>query len=86
MKIDPNAPAYPFPTTDQNGASVTGGPWAAAPGMSIRAYIAAKIMAGMATRGVFTVGDKRIDSWEKYAAQARVAADALIAELNKEAK
>ena len=39
--IDDGGPAFPFPTTE-NGTSITAGPWAAVPGMSLRDYLAAK--------------------------------------------
>ena len=87
--IDPNAPAFPFPTTTD---SVTAGPWAAAPGLSIRAYFAAMAMQGF----VSAFADKSVsramsasakDSDREVPQEIAVCsielADALIAELAK---
>ena len=65
MKIDPNAPAYPMPDRDHYG-------------LTIRAEIAARIMAGL-------YSDVAIAGTHKGLAENAVqAADALIAALNQE--
>jgi hypothetical protein len=65
MKIDPNAPAYPYQLGSQSG-------------LTIRAEIAARIMAGLYSYGAIAGTHKGL------AENAVQAADALIAALNQE--
>jgi len=66
MKIDPNAPAFPASN-------------AQCCGLTIRAEIAARVMAGLVVRVDITCPDETLALWSVSAA------DALIAALNKEA-
>lgn len=72
MKLEPHAPAYPFHDKFEDG-SISGHSY----GISIRAEIASRIMAGM-----YTVSENNFHHVE-YAREAVKAADALIEELNK---
>lgn len=72
MKIDPDDYAYPLQVFERSdGRYLT-----AVPGMSIRAVIAKDLMAAMISTGCHP-------SWESDATEAVLAADLLIAELNK---
>ena len=73
MNIDPNAPAFPVPDSHHADGQVEFG----FNGLTIRAEIASRIMAGFAADAEMT-GSK-----EEVASVAVEWADALIAELNK---
>lgn len=73
MKIDPNAPAFPLDYCPE------GMTWNQVRGLTIRAEIAARVLAGM----VDMTGDAMHAS--TYAEASVKLADALIAELNREA-
>lgn len=75
MKIYPNAPAFP---SEGGYRETPDGPWIPHTGLTIRAEIAARVMAGLAG------AEPNRDFY--YLAQDAVGmADALIAALNKEA-
>ncbi len=48
--IDGGGPAFPVITTNE---TMTSGPWASSPGMTVRDYFAAKAMGGRVTHNVF---------------------------------
>ena len=75
MKVDPNAPAYPFVLYSHNPDGGFGS--ASSPGMSIRLAIAVQIMAGFAMRPDAGMLEGALS---KFALQW---ADALIAAHNK---
>ena len=76
MKIDPNQPAYPLHPKILNPCS-SSHQIEKAKGMSIRAEIASRAMEGMLANSSYD------SSYEHIAKGAVIAADALIAELNK---
>lgn len=71
MKIDPNEPAFAMPACQNVHSAVHG--------LTIRAYMATQIMAAFASRDDW--GELKDREWAHDAVHA---ADALIAELNKE--
>lgn len=79
MKIDPNEPAFPAGNLrmqigdDGTVSPVPGGP----NGLTIRAYIAARVMAQLRSSSVVS------GTYEDMARSSVLAADALIAELSK---
>lgn len=70
MKIDPNGPAFPQPTEDGVSRGL--------PGLTIRAWMATKVLSGL------VAAPNRSGSFDEYALEAVMFADAIIAELNKE--
>lgn len=82
--IYPDNPAFPYVAWDTDSAGETR-PRYSEPGMTIRAEIASRIMAGFAAKdGVFGyVSSEAKGLHSRAAAEAVAWADALISELNK---
>lgn len=76
MKLDPNAPAHPFRESNE----FVQYPDTQFPGLTIRAEIASRVLAG------FVANPASTEKWiNNHAVASSVAmADALIAELNKD--
>jgi hypothetical protein len=79
--IDPNAPA--FPTEGEKFVDLNTGTtqtYGRFPGLTIRAHFAMEAMKGLISNASLS------GTWEDYARRSIQAADAVIAELNKETR